>query len=52
MLPFPSAAAHLELSEDFPNSRVFDEQGLVLPSGPDQPLENIDKVIRSLQSFS
>jgi len=36
---------------DFPNSRPFGECGLFLPSGPDQPLENIDYVISTLRDY-
>jgi len=44
-------AAHLKCGDEFPNARVFGKQGLVLPCGPDQPLENIDRVISVLHSF-
>ena len=49
--PNIETAAHLDVAGDFPNSRVFDEQGLVLPSGPDQPSENVDRVVEALDSF-
>jgi dTDP-4-amino-4,6-dideoxygalactose transaminase len=51
MYPDLDTANHLKCSDNFPNSRVFGKQGLVLPCGPDQPLENIDKVIEVLCSI-
>ena len=36
---------------EFPNSRKFAEQGLMLPSGPTQPLENIDRVLEALTLY-
>ena len=36
---------------DFPKSRKFGEQGLFLPSGPDQSLENVDHVLEALYLF-
>ena len=30
---------------NFPNSKIYSEQGIYLPSGPEQSLANIDKVI-------
>jgi perosamine synthetase len=44
-------AGYLGNSGKFPNSRVFGEHGLFLPSGPEQPLENIDYVIDVLSRF-
>ena len=35
----------------FPNSIRFSDQGLYLPCGPEQPLENIDFVIDTLYDF-
>ncbi|MBB14303.1 pyridoxal phosphate-dependent aminotransferase [Candidatus Poribacteria bacterium] len=35
----------------FPNSMRFSNQGLYLPCGPEQPLENIDFVIDALDDF-
>lgn len=43
---------HLGNSEyDFPNSKKFGEQGLFLPCGPEQPLENVDRVIDVLRLY-
>ena len=33
---------------NFPNSRIFADRGLVLPSGPDQSDEDVDRVIEML----
>ncbi|MBI2664014.1 DegT/DnrJ/EryC1/StrS family aminotransferase [Candidatus Woesearchaeota archaeon] len=49
-LPSLETAPYIE-SGDFPNSRIFHEQGIFLPSGPSQPLENIDKVLEALKEF-
>jgi dTDP-4-amino-4,6-dideoxygalactose transaminase len=49
--PDLNSALHLNAAGDFPHSRVFGECGLVLPCGPSQPLENIDRVIESLRQF-
>jgi perosamine synthetase len=45
------SADHLKCDHNFPNTRIFGEQGMILPSGPDQPLENVDRVIDSLQYY-
>ncbi|UCD55360.1 MAG: DegT/DnrJ/EryC1/StrS family aminotransferase [Candidatus Omnitrophota bacterium] len=44
-------AAYFGSKERFPNSEVFGEQGLFLPCGPGQPLENVDRVIEALRAF-
>jgi dTDP-4-amino-4,6-dideoxygalactose transaminase len=44
-------AGYFMTKSDFPNSRPFGERGLFLPSGPAQPLENIDYVIEVLKKF-
>lgn len=49
--PGLDSAPYLEVSGEFPNSRVFSECGLVLPCGPSQPLKNIDYVIQTLQHY-
>jgi dTDP-4-amino-4,6-dideoxygalactose transaminase len=36
---------------NFPNSRIFADKGLVLPSGPDQSDGDIDRVIEMLASY-
>lgn len=50
-LPNLNAVEHLGNSEDFPNSKVFSEQGMYLPCGPDQSFENIERVTEVLNSF-
>ncbi len=45
-------AAYLNNGERFTNSRIFGEQGIVLPSGPAQPLENVDRVLEVLRAYA
>ena len=49
--PCLHTAAHLGISGRFKNSTVFGGQGLVLPCGPEQPFENIDRVIKMIHCF-
>jgi len=49
--PCLNTAKHLGISGQFPNAEVFGDRGLVLPCGPEQPLENIDRVIKVLHFF-
>jgi len=49
--PDLDTAVYFDCTEDFPNSRLFASQGLMLPSGPDQPLEDVDTVIEILKAF-
>ena len=51
LYPDLNLAEHLESSEEFPHARIFGEQGLVLPCGPEQPLHNIERVIDVLQLY-
>ena len=51
-LPNVHEAPHIESSGDFPKAEVFSKKGLVLPCGPDQPLENIDRVIETIHSYN
>jgi dTDP-4-amino-4,6-dideoxygalactose transaminase len=44
-------AEYLGNAGDFPNSRPFGSQGLFLPSGPDQPLENVERVLHALRQY-
>jgi perosamine synthetase len=44
-------APYLAGAGEFPNSEIFGRQGIFLPSGPDQPLENIERVIAALGEF-
>lgn len=50
-LPDLDVSPHLGNIGDFPNSRPFSARGLVLPCGPEQPLQNIDRVIDALWDY-
>ena len=50
--PDLDSAKHLDCHEAFPNAQLFGKQGLVLPCGPDQPMENVDLVLRLLQTYN
>jgi len=50
-LPNLDSAPYLKNSENFQNSNIFSEQGIFLPSGPSQSLENVERVIEALKSF-
>ena len=50
-LPNLDTADYLENLNELPNSKLFANQGLFLPCGPAQPLENIDYVISALKEF-
>ena len=47
--PNLDTASYLGISGEFPNSKIFAEQGLILPCGPEQSLENIKRVIEALE---
>ncbi len=49
--PDLNLAPYFENTGRFPCSEVFGAQGLFLPSGPAQPLENVDYVIQALREF-
>ena len=49
--PDLDSATYLESYDIFPNAQLFGTNGLILPCGPDQPLENIDHVISLLKIF-
>lgn len=44
-------AAYFNNHGEFPNSRQYGDKGVYLPSGPSQSLENVERVIKALQSF-
>ena len=44
-------AAHLDGAGQYPNSQKLSREGLILPCGPSQPLENVDRVIAALKEF-
>jgi len=50
--PDLDSARHLGCHEDFPNARVFAKQGMVLPCGPDQPKEDVERVLETLKLYS
>jgi dTDP-4-amino-4,6-dideoxygalactose transaminase len=45
-------APYFNSNEAFPNADRFGEQGIFLPSGPSQPLENIERVCNALNAVS
>ena len=49
--PDLDSAKYLDCNEIFPNSQLFGKQGLILPCGPDQPIENVNRVLKLLQSY-
>lgn len=49
--PDLNLANYLHNEGSFPNSEKFGQQGIFLPSGPSQPMGNIDKVIDTLKEF-
>jgi perosamine synthetase len=51
LLPDLDRSQHLSASGEFPRSRKFGAQGLYLPGGPAQSLENVDRVIAALSEF-
>jgi dTDP-4-amino-4,6-dideoxygalactose transaminase len=50
--PALHTAAHLGAGADNPNARLYGERGLVLPSGPSQPLEAVDRTIAALGEYA
>ena len=49
--PDLNLAPYFKNTGRFPCSEVFGTQGLFLPSGPEQPVENVDYVIQALRKF-
>jgi len=51
--PNLNRAAYLNLNTNdvFPHSDVFEKEGLTLPCGPDQPLENIEITIENIKLY-
>ncbi len=45
-------APHLGEQGGCPNARAFAKRGIILPCGPTQPLENVDRVIELLHGFN
>ena len=53
--PFPPSlhtSSYLENPGSFPRSDAFAAQGLYLPCGPEQPLDNVDYVLEQINEFS
>jgi len=50
-LPSLHISDYLENSGEFPNSQLFNDEGLILPCGPEQPLENVDIVLNALEDY-
>ncbi len=50
-LPSLHLSNHLDNQGEFPNSNRFNDHGLSLPCGPNQPLENVDIVIDRLEHY-
>jgi dTDP-4-amino-4,6-dideoxygalactose transaminase len=51
-LPCLHSAPHLAADAHFPNSRRFDAAGLVLPSGPDQPIANVERTVEAIRAIA
>lgn len=51
-LPCLHSAPHLATDAQFPNSQRFALTGLVLPSGPDQPLANVERTIAAIRAVA
>ena len=49
--PNLNRAKHVACNEEFKNSNFFESRGIFLPSGPDQSLEDIDRVINLIKIF-
>ena len=52
--PFPPAicnSPHVKACDDLPNSKFFASHGMVLPCGPDQPQENLERTVEALQQL-
>lgn len=50
-LPSVHESPYIKSNSTVPNSEIFRKQGLTLPCGPDQPMENIDRVIEILNHY-
>ena len=49
--PNLNRAAYFDCSSTFVNANKFESQGLTLPCGPDQSIDNIDRVIDAILSY-
>lgn len=50
-LPNLNSAPQIGNVDKFPNSEIFNKQGIFLPCGPSQPLENVDYVLEAIEYF-
>ncbi len=50
-LPSIDSALYLNNTNELPNSKIFSERGIFLPSGPAQTNENIEYVLKILRAF-
>jgi len=50
-LPSLHTSDYLENEGEFPNSQLFNDEGLILPCGPEQPLENVAIVLSALEDY-
>ena len=46
------AAAHLRNGGNFPNATSFSNEGFILPCGPSQPIDNVDRCIELLNEWN
>jgi dTDP-4-amino-4,6-dideoxygalactose transaminase len=49
--PDLNLAKYLHNDSRYPNSEKFGLEGIFFPSGPAQPMENVDKVVEALKSY-
>ena len=49
--PNLNRAPYLRSDEIFPHADLFEAEGLTLPSGPDQSLDNIAEVVQAIHSY-
>ena len=49
--PSINKAKYLGISGNFPNSNLFEKNGIYLPTGPTQSISEIIKVIETLTKF-
>jgi len=49
--PNLNCADYFKNSGYFPNSERFEKEGVYLPCGPEQPIENVYKVVEAIREF-
>jgi dTDP-4-amino-4,6-dideoxygalactose transaminase len=49
--PSLEISGYIKSGGSFPNSRNFAKEAMYLPCGPEQPLENVDRVIEALKAY-